>query len=74
MAEVFLDCIGESCPVPLVKAQKELKNMNVGDTLTINVDHTCAIKNIPEWMSKVGYPSQLKETGEGEWDIVVTKK
>ncbi|MDR3302174.1 MAG: sulfurtransferase TusA family protein [Spirochaetaceae bacterium] len=73
MAEHFLDCIGEACPVPLIKAKQELAGMHSGDVLTINVDHTCAIKNIPDYMSGLGYPAELKETGEGEWDIVVKK-
>ena len=38
MAELFLDCIGEACPVPLIKAQQELATMQTGDRLTINVD------------------------------------
>jgi TusA-related sulfurtransferase len=73
MAEHFLDCIGEACPVPLIKARQELANMKSGEVLTINVDHTCAIKNIPDWSRSLGYPVELKETGEGEWDIVITK-
>ena len=73
MAELFLDCIGEACPVPLIKAQQELATMQTGDRLTINVDHTCAIKNIPDWCGKLGYPTELKETGEGEWDIIIKK-
>jgi len=30
MNEVVLDCFGEACPVPLVKAQNKLKEMAIG--------------------------------------------
>jgi TusA-related sulfurtransferase len=73
MAERFLDCLGEACPLPLVKAQQELKTMASGDVLTVNVDHTCAIKNIPDWARDQGYHVEIEETGEGEWDIIIEK-
>ena len=73
MAEHFLDCLGEACPVPLIKAQKELETMPAGDVLKVNVDHTCAIKNIPDWARSRNYHVEIEETGEGEWDIVIQK-
>jgi TusA-related sulfurtransferase len=73
MAERFLDCLGEACPVPLIKAQKELETMSAGDVLRVNVDHTCAIKNIPSWARSRDYQVEIEETGEGEWDIVIQK-
>ena len=73
MAEKVLDCLGEACPVPLVKAQKELEKMAVGDVLIVNIDHSCAMKNIPDWAREVGYNVEIDEVGEGEWDIIIEK-
>jgi TusA-related sulfurtransferase len=73
MKEHFLDCLGEACPVPLIKAQKELGDMPAGDVLRVNVDHTCAVKNIPDWARSRGCHVEIEETGEGEWDIVIEK-
>jgi len=28
--EVILDCMGEACPIPLVKAENSLKELEVG--------------------------------------------
>ena len=47
MAERYLDCLGEACPVPLMKTQKELESMQKGDILVVGIDHTCAMKNVP---------------------------
>lgn len=68
-----LDCLGEACPIPLIKAQNKFETMEVGDVLVINVDHSCAIKNIPEWAEKVGYNAEVEEVSEGEWNIIVEK-
>lgn len=73
MTEKTLDCLGEACPVPLVKAQKELEKMAVGDVLIVNIDHSCAMKNIPDWAREVGYNVEIDEVGEGEWDIIIEK-
>lgn len=73
MAEVNLDCLGEACPIPLIKAQKQLDKLTVGDVLIVNVDHSCAIKNIPEWARKEGYNCEIDEIDDGEWDIYIEK-
>ena len=43
MSEYTLDCLGEACPVPLMKTEKELEKLNVGDLLIVSIDHSCAI-------------------------------
>lgn len=73
MAEIKLDCLGEACPIPLIKLQKKLEGVNVGDVIIVNVDHSCAIKNIPEWARKVGFNCEVDEIADGEWDIYVEK-
>lgn len=73
MAERTLDCLGEACPVPLVKAQKEIEKMDVGDVLVVNIDHSCAMKNIPDWAREAGYNVEIDEVAEGEWDIIIEK-
>lgn len=71
--EIRLDCLGEACPIPLIKAEKKIKDMPVGDTLIVQVDHSCAIKNIPEWARKQGYNCEVEEIYDGEWEIYVEK-
>ncbi|QQY79562.1 TusA-related sulfurtransferase [Keratinibaculum paraultunense] len=71
--EVKLDCLGEACPVPLIKTQKKIKDLDVGDTLIVEVDHSCAIKNVPEWARKEGYNCEIEEIDDGEWEIYIEK-
>ncbi|MCF7932266.1 MAG: sulfurtransferase TusA family protein [Acholeplasmataceae bacterium] len=73
MKEYTLDCFGEACPIPLVKAQKQIEKMNVGDLLILAIDHSCAMKNIPEWARKEGYNVEIEEINDGEWEIVIEK-
>lgn len=73
MAEVKLDCMGEACPIPLVKAQKQMEKMATGDVLIVSIDHSCAMKNLPDWAREVGHNVDIEETGEGEWEIYIEK-
>ena len=71
--EVELDCMGEACPVPLIKAEKALEKMDAGDTLIISIDHSCAMKNVPEWARKQGHNVEVEEVDDGEWEVFVEK-
>lgn len=73
MAEYKLDCLGEACPIPLIRLQKKIVTMEVGDVIIVNVDHSCAIKNIPDWSRTVGYNCEVEEVDEGEWNIIIEK-
>ncbi|MTI58849.1 MAG: sulfurtransferase TusA family protein [Firmicutes bacterium] len=69
----MLDCIGEPCPLPLVKVEKEIKKIKEGEKIYIEVDHTCAMTNVPEWARKKGFDVEIKEVSFGEWQIIITK-
>ncbi|MBN2558987.1 MAG: sulfurtransferase TusA family protein [Clostridia bacterium] len=71
--EVVLDCLGEACPIPLVKSEKAIEKMAVGDVLVVQVDHSCAMKNVPEWARKQGYEVEVEEVDDGEWEIIIEK-
>jgi TusA-related sulfurtransferase len=73
MAEHRLDCTGEACPIPLLKAEKKLGQLEVGDVLIVETDHSCAVKNIPEWARKHGHIVDLEEIDEGRWEIIIEK-
>lgn len=73
MKEVTLDCMGEACPVPLVKAQKALEGMAIGDVLIVQIDHSCAMKNVPEWAREAGHNVEIEEVDDGEWEVIIEK-
>ncbi len=73
MNEVIIDCLGEACPVPLVKAQNKLKELSLGDILIVQIDHSCAMKNLPEWASKDGHNVEVEEVDDGEWEVIIEK-
>lgn len=73
MKEITLDCLGEACPVPLMKTEKQINAMEVGDVLIVQIDHSCAMKNVPEWARTQGYNVEIDEVEDGEWEVVIEK-
>ena len=71
MKEVMLDCLGEACPIPLVKAQNKIAELEIGDVLIVQIDHSCAMKNLPEWGRKEGYNVEVEEVDDGEWEVII---
>ncbi len=73
MKEVMLDCMGEACPVPLIKTQNKMKELAVGDVLIVQIDHSCAMKNLPDWARGEGHNVEVEEVADGEWEVVIEK-
>lgn len=73
MTEKIVDALGEACPVPLIKAQNAIKELTVGDILILQIDHSCAMKNVPEWARKEGHNVEIEEVDDGEWEIIIEK-
>ena len=73
MAEFELDCMGEACPVPLMKTEKKMATLKAGDVLVVHIDHSCAMKNVPEWARSQGYNVEVEEVDDGEWDVIIEK-
>ena len=73
MNEVVVDCYGEACPIPIVKSEKALADMAVGDLLIVEIDHSCAMKNVPEWAREQGYNVEVEEIDDGEWEVFIEK-
>ncbi len=47
MTETYkLDCLGENCPVPVVRTKKLLDQLQTGDMVEVHVDNEIAVQNL----------------------------
>jgi TusA-related sulfurtransferase len=37
-----IDCLGDMCPVPILKIQNELKKTKTGVSIKVITDHSCS--------------------------------
>lgn len=69
-----LDCLGEICPVPSLKAVEQLSRLQPGETASIIVDHSCAVANIREAVNKLVTDFKVEEIANGIWEITLTRR
>ena len=55
------------------RPQQDREELVVGDVLVVEIDHSCAMKNIPEWAGKEGHNFEIEEVADGQWEIVIEK-
>lgn len=68
-----LDCLYEACPVPLIKAIKELKTMKSGDILVLKSDQSCVGVIVEEWGEQNNYPVKVVELEDGDFEVYIQK-
>lgn len=74
MAEITVDCRGETCPVPLVEARKALRRAQPGDVVEVIGTHPSSKKEIPMAVEALGLSLLGIEEGEnGEWKIRIRR-
>ncbi|MNN77836.1 hypothetical protein D3C81_1943330 [compost metagenome] len=68
-----LDCLYEPCPIPLIKAVKELKTMKSGEILVLHSDQSCIGVIAQEWGEQNNYLVKALDLDNGEWEIYIQK-
>jgi TusA-related sulfurtransferase len=73
MAEIKVDCTGETCPVPLVETRKALRKAQPGDVVEVVGTHPASKKEIPMAVKALGL--ELMDVAEegGVWRIRIRR-
>ncbi|MBN2900140.1 MAG: sulfurtransferase TusA family protein [Clostridia bacterium] len=69
-----IDCFGDVCPIPLLKIQKTLKSIAVGESFMVVVDHSCVMESIDDYYKNSPHDIDIDEVLNGVWEIVITKR
>lgn len=68
----IIDCMGDMCPIPMIKIEKKLQSMKPGDDdFMVISDHSCTLTSIRE-----KYFRNIKKIDEvmiGVWEIILKK-
>lgn len=67
---IDLDCIGLSCPMPVVNVKKALKENPEG--LNVTVDNVAAKENVTRFAKNMGYNVTVNEA-DGIWKMEIRK-
>ena len=74
MTPTKLDVRGEICPYPMMRTVSALKKLS-GDEMVLKVvtDHAPCLETIPTQAARLGFRTDIEETGASEWRIMITR-
>jgi len=64
MSDVEVDALGLLCPLPVLKAAKRLKALEVGEVLTLLADDPAAVVDVPHFCNEGGHTLLSAEDAE----------
>lgn len=73
MAEIQVDCIRETCPVPLVEMRKALRKAQPGDIVEIIGTHPSSKREIPMAVEALGFELLEVTEEDGIWRIRIRR-
>ena len=73
MSTTTIDARGAYCPGPLLELIAGLKLIEIGDEIEVLSSDQGSIKDIPEWVAKVGHEIGESAELDGYWSIRIIK-
>ena len=74
MAVIKVNCVHETCPVPLVETRKAIRKASVGDIIEVIGSHPVSKKEIPMAVKEMGLELlEVKEDNQGIWTIRIRR-
>jgi tRNA 2-thiouridine synthesizing protein A len=73
MAQIDVDCMGETCPIPLVETRKALRKAQAGDVIEVKGTHPASKKEIPMAVKAMGLELLAVDETDGVWTIRIRK-
>lgn len=68
-----IDCLGEMCPIPILKIKKALKVAKPQDIIMVITDHSCVEQSIINHLKKEKNIEMFSdEVTNGIWEITIT--
>ncbi|MFM8572914.1 MAG: sulfurtransferase TusA family protein [Pirellula sp.] len=68
-----LDCVGLHCPVPIVRVSRTMKDLRVGDQLTVSASDPSFQADIEAWVRTMGHRMVSFREASGIQTAIVEK-
>lgn len=69
-----INCLGDFCPIPLLKVKKALEELSPEDSIVLVTDHSCVVESIKEHLCMSSFFYHIDEVINGVWEITVSQK
>lgn len=69
-----INCLGDMCPLPLLKLRQCKELTEKGQTVKLVTDHSCSVESITEFCQKNNLDIQITEPMNGIWELFISPK
>ena len=69
---IKVNAIGDTCPIPVVKAKNAIKEMGGAGVVEVLVDNEIAVQNLGKMASQKGYAFASEKLGDAEYKVTMT--
>lgn len=69
---VKIDCLGDICPVPIIKLKNHLNNIQMGKPYMLVTDHSCTLKSVRDFCNNHKLYCESDEIINGVWEIIIS--
>lgn len=66
-----LDCLGDQCPLPLMKLMQYREQLNRGECVMVITDHSCTCQSLIHYCNAQKLSVTVVEPVHGVWEITV---
>lgn len=71
---IILDCMGEICPVPIIRLQNIIHHIKEGESIQLITDHSCTLSSVSDFCRIHHLEIDPEEVMTGVWEILISKK
>lgn len=68
---VKIDCLGDMCPVPVLRLKNVIHSIKNGEECMLVTDHSCTITNIEAFCKANDLSYATDEVINGVWEITI---
>lgn len=73
MVDICVDCVRETCPIPLIEARKAINRAKPGDIVEVRGTHSASKKEIPMAAEAMGLTVLGISEKDGIWKIKIRR-
>ena len=68
----IIDCFGEMCPVPVMRAREKLRDCKIGESFVLVSDHSCVVESMRDNLKNQA-ELEVDEVMNGVYEIKITR-
>jgi tRNA 2-thiouridine synthesizing protein A len=72
--DVVLDTVGLYCPVPIIRTNERIGDLQSGQVIEVLSDDRVILIDMPAWCRSVGHDYLGFREGTGEWRLFVRRR